>query len=71
MENNWIFFFDQSYNGNLQWENISTYGCFRLHTNKRFIHNSLYVVDNWGEKIEAIIRCSTSTVRKCLPEGPS
>ena len=30
-----------------------TYGCFRLHvylhTNKTFIHNSIYVVDNWGK----------------------
>ena len=51
-----------------------TYGCFRLHvylhTNKTFICNSLYVVDKWG-KIEAIIRRSTSTVRKRLPEGPN
>jgi hypothetical protein len=69
------FFFDKRYIGSLQWKNIYTCGCFRLHvyahTNKTFIHNSLCVINNWGEKPEAIKRYSTITVRKCLPDGPS
>jgi hypothetical protein len=34
------------------------------------MHNSLYVFDKWG-KSEAIKRCSTIAVRKCLPERAS
>jgi len=30
-----------------------------------------YIYLTTGEKLQALKRCSTVTVRKCLPEGPS
>ena len=55
-------------------EKISTYSCFMLHIYLRVnvtpIHNSLYVFDHSGKHLSHK-RCSTFTVKKCLPKGPS
>ena len=66
-------FFENVLHWQFQVETNSTNGGFKLHIylrkNKTLTHNSLYVLDNWG-KIYAIKRCSTFTLRKCLPQGP-
>ena len=53
--NNWIFLRKKGYIGNLKWQNISINGCSRLNIylrkNKTLLHNSLYVVDNWGKHL--------------------
>jgi hypothetical protein len=68
------FFFENRPQRQFEVKKNSTNGYFRLHiylcTNKTLIHNSFYVFDKWRENI-IHEKCSTITVRKCLPEGPS
>jgi len=68
-------FFENRVHWQLEVKKILQNGWYRLHiylgTNKTLIHNSLYVFDNWGKKNSVIKICSTFTVRKGLPEGPS